>query len=36
MDAQDKQGGTLLHGKLTPAMIRCGLADAQDAKAAVS
>ena len=31
-DIQDKQDGTLLHGKLTPAMIRCGIADAQEYK----
>ena len=35
-DAQDKQDGTLLHRKLTPPMVRCGLVDAQDAKPAVS
>ena len=31
-DAQDNQDETLLHKKLTPAMIRCGIADAQDYK----
>ena len=36
MDAQDKQDEGLLRGELTPAMIRCGLADAQDYKPAVS
>ena len=35
-DAQDKQDEGLLRGELTPAMIRCGLADAQDYKPAVS
>ena len=29
-DAQDKQDGTLLHEKLTSAMIACGFADAQE------
>ena len=29
-DAQDNQDGTLLHEKLTPAMIRFGFADAQE------
>ena len=36
IDAQDKQDEGLLRGELTPAMIRCGLADAQDYKPAVS
>ena len=36
MDAQDNQDGTLLHARLTPAMIVCGFADVQDCKAAVS
>ena len=35
-DAQDNQDGTLLHGKLAPAMIARGFADAQDYKLAVS
>ena len=35
-DAQDNQDGTLLHKKLTPAMIRFGIADAQENKLAVS
>ena len=35
-DAQDNQDEGLLRGELTPAMIRCGLADAQDYKPAVS
>ena len=35
-DAQDKQDEGLLRGELTPAMIRCGLADAQDYKPVVS
>ena len=35
-DEQDKQDETLLPGKLTPAMIRCGIADAQDSKRVVS
>ena len=35
-DEQDKQDETLLPGKLTPAMIRCGIADAQDCKRVVS
>ncbi len=35
-DAQDNQDGTLLHARLTPAMIVCGFADVQDCKAAVS
>ncbi len=29
-DAQDYQGGALLQGKLTSAMTRCGMADAQE------
>ena len=29
-DAQDKQDGTLLQGKLTSAMTRCGLAHARE------
>ena len=29
-DAQDKQNGKLLREKPTPAMIRCGIADAQE------
>ena len=29
-DAQDNRDGTLLHGKLIPAKIRCGNADAQE------
>ncbi len=29
-DAQDNQDGTLVHEKPAPAMIVCGLADAQD------
>ena len=29
-DAQDNREGTLLHEKLTSAMIRCGIADAQE------
>ena len=29
-DAQDNQDGKLLHAKLTPAMIACGFADAQE------
>ena len=36
IDAQDKQDEGLLRGQLTPAMIRCGFADAQDYKPAVS
>ena len=36
MDAQDAQDEGLLRGELTPAMIRCGFADAQDYKPAVS
>ena len=35
-DAQDKQDEGLLRRELTPVMIRCGLADAQDYKPAVS
>ena len=35
-DGQDNQDGTLLHGRLTPAMIVCGLADVQDCKPAIS
>ncbi len=35
-DAQDNQDGTLLHEKPAPAMIVCGLGDAQDDKLAVS
>ncbi len=35
-DKQDKQDEGLLRGELTPAMIRCGFADAQDYKPAVS
>ncbi len=35
-DAQDKQDEGLLRGELTPAMIRCGFAAAQDYKLAVS
>ena len=35
-DAQDNQDPTLLHERLTPAMMVCGLADVQDCKAAVS
>ena len=35
-DAQDKQDEGLLRGELTPAMIRCGFAAAQDYKPAVS
>jgi hypothetical protein len=31
-DAQDNQDERLLHKKLTPAMIRCGIADTQDYK----
>ena len=31
-DAQDKQDESFLHKKATRAMIRCGLADAQDYK----
>ena len=34
-DAQDNQHETLLHEKPGPAMIVCGLADAQDYKLAV-
>ena len=36
IDAQDKQDERFLHRKPAGAMIRCGLADAQDAKLAVS
>ena len=35
-DAQDRQDEGLLRGELTPAMIRCGFAAAQDYKPAVS
>ena len=35
-DKQDKQDEGLLRGELTPAMIRCGFAAAQDYKPAVS
>ena len=35
-DAQDKQDERLLHQKPARAVIRCGLADAQDYKLAVS
>ena len=35
-DAQDNQDGTLLHQRLTPAMIARGFVDAQDDKPAVS
>ena len=35
-DAQDNQDGTLLHERLTPAVIACGFADVQDYKPAVS
>ena len=35
-DAQDKQDERLLHQKAARAVIRCGLADAQDYKLAVS
>ena len=35
-DAQDNQHGTLLHERLTPAMIDCGFADVQNCKPAVS
>ena len=35
-DARDKQDETFLHRKPAWAMIRCGLADAQDTKPAVS
>ena len=35
-DAQDNRDGTLPHGKLTSAMTRFGLADAQDCKPAFS
>ena len=35
-DARDNQDGTLLHEKPAPAMTRCGLADAQEYKLAVS
>ena len=31
-DAQDNQDETLLHAELTPAMIRCGIADTQENK----
>ena len=34
-DAQDNQDGTVLHERLTPAMIACGFADVQDDKPAV-
>ena len=36
INAQDKQDEGLLRGELTPAMIRCGFAAAQDYKPAVS
>ena len=35
-DAQDKQDERLLHQKPAPAVIRCGLADAQDYKLVIS
>ena len=35
-DAQDNQDGTLLHGKLTWAMTRCGIADAREQRPVVS
>ena len=35
-DAQDKQDERLLHQKPARAVIRCGLADAQDYKLAIS
>ena len=34
-DEQDNQNETLLQGKLTPAMIGCGIADVKDCKLAV-
>ena len=35
-DAQDNQDATLLHKRLTPAMVAYGFADVQDCKPAVS